>query len=152
MGVDDVDAAVPERQRAAVGDERAARQAVQREVLARQANRGLRQIDADDTGAASREPGEIGADAAPDLEQALAGVAVESDRPRQVGELVEAVVVEIVEELERPDRMLRHLEIVDAGVPVGTHMAAEIRPLRAGNAGRIHRVEEAAAPRSGALT
>ena len=54
----------------------------------------------------------------PDFEQCLAAIAGEVHQPRQVVQLVEAVFVEVVEELARPDRLVGHLEVVDPRVPV----------------------------------
>ncbi len=91
---------------------------MQREVAAREIDRRRREIDAGDAGAAAREAHEIGADAAADFEQFLIAEAVEVDQARQVMQLVEPIVVEVVEELARADRLRGHLQIVDALVPV----------------------------------
>ena len=72
------------------------------------------------------EAHQIGANAATNLEHALAGEAREVHDLREIVELVEAVGVEIVEEGARADRLTRHLEIVDAVIPVVPHGAAEI--------------------------
>ena len=47
-----------------------------------------------------REPHQIGADSTADLDQDLIPEAREIDNARQVGELVEAIVVKVVEELQ----------------------------------------------------
>jgi hypothetical protein len=47
-------------------------------------------------------------------------------------ELVEAVVVQIVEEGQRPDRVAGHLEVVDARVPVGGDIGGGDGALRPG--------------------
>ena len=54
----------------------------------------------------------------PDFEQPLAAEGVEVHQLRQVVQLVEPIVVEIVEELPGADRLVGHLQIVDALVPV----------------------------------
>ena len=99
------------------------------EVLPRQIDRRLRQVDAGDDRAAAREADEIGADAAADFEQRLAAIAVEVHEPRQVMELVEPIVVEIVEELQRPDRAVGHLEVVDPRVPVALNRVDHGAPI-----------------------
>ena len=138
MAVDDVEGRLVEWQGCAVGDAQIlGLQPVQLEVLPGQVDGRLRQVDAGDARPAPGEPREVGADAAADLEHALAGKAVEVDQPRQVVQLVEAVVVEIVEELARAHRVGGHLEIVDARVPVGGDVGGSggaVRPAR----GRVH--------------
>ena len=89
-----------------------------REILARQRDRGRRQIDAGDDRAAARETHQIGAGAAADFEHAPAAVAVEVDEPQQVVQLLEMILIEIGEEARRADRMRRDLEIVNVPVPV----------------------------------
>ena len=69
----------------------------------------------------------------PTLEHALAAKAVEVDQSRQVVQLVEAVVVEIVEELARAHRVGGHLEIVDARVPVGGRRRRQMQGRAAGS-------------------
>ena len=68
-------------------------------------------------GAAFGEPREIDAGAAADFEHRSAAIAVEVDEPQQVMELFEVILIEIVEEPARADRMPRDLEIVDVPVP-----------------------------------
>ena len=72
-----------------------------------------------------------------DPEPHCACEAVEIDQARQVVQLVEAIVVEIVEELAGAHRMSGHLEIVDAGVPVAGHVGGGGLALRRGR-GRLH--------------
>ena len=81
------------------------------------------EVDAGHDRATAGEPRQIGADAASHLEQAPAGEAGEVDELGQVAQLVEAVVVEVGEELAAAHRVRGHLEIVDALVPV----AADLR-------------------------
>ena len=52
-----------------------------------------------------REPGEIDAGAAADFENRSAAVAVKVHEPQQMMELLEMILVEIVEEAARADRM-----------------------------------------------
>ena len=68
--------------------------------------------------AAAGEPREVHAGAAADLEHRAAAIAVEVDEPQQMVQLFEVVLIEIVEEPARADRMLRDLEIVDVPLPV----------------------------------
>ena len=64
-----------------------------------------RQVDAGDARAALGEPREIHAGAAADFEHRPAAVAVEVHEPQQVVELFEMILIEIVEEAARADRM-----------------------------------------------
>ena len=68
------------------------------------------------------EPREIDAGAAAHFEHRAAAPAVEVDEPQQVVKLFEMILIEIVEEAARSDRMLRDLEIVDVPFPVFTHL------------------------------
>ena len=79
--------------------------------------------------AAAGEAGQVGADAASHFEQPLAGEAAEVDELGQVAQLVEAIVVEIGEELAAAHRMRGHLEIVDALVPVAADLIGGHSPL-----------------------
>jgi F0F1-type ATP synthase membrane subunit c/vacuolar-type H+-ATPase subunit K len=106
-----------------------ARQPEAGEVLPRQIDRGLREVDASDQGAAGGEPRQVGADAAAHLEEALAAEAAEVHELRQIAELVEPVVVEIGEELARAHRVGRHLEIVDTFVPVAADRLGRHSPV-----------------------
>ncbi len=74
------------------------------------------------SGAALGEPREVDAGAAADFENRSAAVAVKVDEPQQVMELFEMILVEIVEEAARSDRMLRDLEVVNVLVPVRAHL------------------------------
>jgi hypothetical protein len=110
---------------------------VQLEILPCQVDGRRGQIDAGDTRAAPREPHQVGPDAAADLEDALARKAVEVHEQGQVVQLVEAVVLEIVEEFSRSHRVGGHLEVVDARVPVRGDVGGSdgaVRPAR----GRVH--------------
>ena len=69
-------------------------------------------------GAALGEAGEIDAGAAADFENRSAAVAVKVDEPQQMVELFEMILIEIVEEPARSDRMPRDLEVVNVPVPV----------------------------------
>ena len=91
---------------------------VQLEILRGQVDGCLRQVHAGDPRAASREPHQVGADAAAGFEHRLPAEAAEIDELRQVVQFVEAVVVQIVEEFQRADRLVGHFEIVNPRVPV----------------------------------
>ena len=95
-----------------------AAQPLLREIGAGQLDRRRREVDAGDDGAAPGEPGEVDAGAAADFENRSALIAVKSDEPQQVVELFEMVLVEIVEEAARADRMPCDLEVVNVLVPV----------------------------------
>ncbi len=55
----------------------------------------------------------------PTSSTALPAVAVEVDQPQQMMQLLEVILIEIVEEPARADRMPGDLEIVDVPFPVG---------------------------------
>ena len=119
VAVDDVERGVGKRQRLAVGDAQIAAEAEQREVPSapgrwpsvtdrcrsharrRAANRA-RSVPMPQPTSSSRWP----------------AIAAEVDQLGQVAQLVEAVVVEIGEELAAAHGMRGHLEVVDALVPV----------------------------------
>ena len=88
----------------AVGDLELAAEALLLEIGARQVDRRRGEVDAGDVGAALREPRQIDAGAAADLENRSAAVAVEVDEPQQMVELFEMILIEIVEEPARADR------------------------------------------------
>ena len=77
-----------------------------------------RQVHAGRDRAALREPRQIDRRAAADLEDRFAPIRVEIDQPQQVMEFLEMVLVEILEEPRRSDRMLRDLQIVNMPFPV----------------------------------
>ena len=81
------------------------REPLLREVGAGQLDRGRGEIDAGDDRAAFGEPGQVDAGAAADFENRSAAVAVKVHEPQQVMELFEMVLIEIVEEAARADRM-----------------------------------------------
>ena len=138
VGVDDVDAGVAERKRRAVGNEHRASLPVDREVLAREPDGRLREIESDDVRATAGKADKVGPNAASDLEEAAPREPGEIDGLGKVGQLVEPVIIELLEELPRPGRARRHLEIVDARVPVGADVACQIRTLWARHAGYVH--------------
>ncbi len=134
--VDSVERRVAEGERLAVGHlERGVRDTVQLDVAPRQVDRLLGQVDAGDPRAAPREANQVGADAAADLQQALAAIAVEVDQARQVPQLVEAVIIQIVEERERSGRCVAHLLIVDPAVPVRANLVDQRRSAGVGGGG-----------------
>ena len=118
MGVDQVEGVVGKRQLLAVGDLESAAQPLLREIGARQLDGRRGEIDAGDVGAALGEAREVDAGAAADFENRSAAVAVEVDEPQQMMELLEMILIEIVEEAARADRMRGDLEIVNVPVPV----------------------------------
>ncbi len=118
MSVDDVERGILEGECLAVGELEIHSDRRLPRVPARQVERGFGKIHAGHDGAAPGEANEIGSDAAADLEELLPPVPLEIHEPRQVSELVEAVLVEIVEELLGPRSVASHVEIVDPLVPV----------------------------------
>ncbi len=69
-------------------------------------------------GAAFREARQVDTGSAADFENRFASVAVKRDEPEQVMELFEMILVEIVEEAARSDRLAADLEVVNVLVPV----------------------------------
>ncbi len=119
MAIHGVERRIGVRQGLAVGDAQVVGgHAVELEVLACKIDRGLRQVDAGDARAALGEPHQIGADAAAHFEHLLPAERRKVDQLRQVMELVEAVVIEIIEKRFRADRVVGHFEIVNTVVPV----------------------------------
>jgi hypothetical protein len=116
--VDQIEGAVREWQVLAVGDEELAAKRLLLEIRLRETDRGRGQIDACDACASPGKPGQIYASAASDLEDPQPAVAFEVHEPEQVVELLEMVLIEIVEESARPDRVPRDLEIVYVLFPV----------------------------------
>ena len=101
MGIHEVERLVGERQVLAVGLAQIRVEPLLPEVLARERDRGRREIDAGHVGAPLGEPDEVRPGAAADFEHALSTVAVEVDQLRQVMQLFEVVLIEIGEETRR---------------------------------------------------
>src|SRR5262245_26754532 len=113
MAINEVKSTVGKRQPLAIGDHESADQPVVVEVLAREPGRRRGEIDAGQAGAARREASQVDAGAAADFENRSPAVAVKVDEPEQVMELFEMILIEIVEEPARADRMRRDVEIVN---------------------------------------
>src|SRR5438876_210639 len=92
------------------------------EVGACEIDRRTGNIDPGDVGAALRKPGDVDAGATPDLENAAPPVSVKADETRQVMKLLEVILIEVVEESARADRMPRDLEIVNMLIPVRSNL------------------------------
>jgi len=118
VAVDDVERGILERKRLTVRELQIHLESREAGVLPRELERGLRKIDPGRDGAALREAHEVGSDPAADLEERFSPKAFEIDESGEVTELVEAVQVEVVEELLRSRSMASHLEVVDLLVPV----------------------------------
>ncbi len=103
------------------------------DVLARQRNGRVRDVDAGHPRAAARKPHQIHSRPAADVEHGLAGQPVKWHQAKQMMELVEVVFVEIVEEPGRTRLMTRDRQIVDVLVPVTANPAVDaIRRAGAG--------------------
>ena len=118
MGEHEIERIVFKRQGFAVGDAKVSGQPLLFEIGARQVDGRGREIDADDAGASLREASQVHAGAAAHLEHPASAIAVEVHQAQQVVQLLEMVLVEVVEESARADRMRRDLEVVDVLVPV----------------------------------
>ncbi len=117
--IDHVERGILEWQRLAVPEPQIDLDAGVAGVLPREVERRLGKIDSGRNGAALGESNEVRPDAAADLEERLSFVAFEVHQPGKVAELVEAVQVEVFEELLRARSVPGHLEVVDSLVPVG---------------------------------
>ena len=133
-----IERVVRERQRLAVRDAQIGAKPLLLEIGRGQRNRRPREIDARDVGAAPGETGQIHACATADFEHQSAAIPVEVDEPGQMMQLFEVVVIEIVEEPARADRMARDVEIVNVLFPVcpdlvyrghGGHYTIRARPM-----------------------
>src|SRR5688572_3699304 len=86
--VDEFERALPERQRLPVGDGKARRELLEREILGRQCDRRGRDVDASDLRPLARETHEIGAGTASDFEHAAPADLVEWHQARQMVQLL----------------------------------------------------------------
>ena len=102
----------------AVRDVKIALKPLLREVRARERNRRRRHIDAGDDRPAFGKPRQVDTGPAAHFENRFASAAVKRDEPQQVMELFEMILIEIVEEAARADRLAADLEIVNVLVPV----------------------------------
>src|SRR5689334_6956160 len=91
---------------------------MQFKIFARKIDGRLRQVDPGHARATLRETHQVGADPASDFEQFPVLERREVHQLRQVMQLVEAIVVEVVEKRFAADRLAGHFEIVNAMVPV----------------------------------
>src|SRR5262249_25694181 len=118
MAEDQIERLVGKWQPLAVGDPEVASEALLIEVCAGQIDRGRRDIDAGHVGAAFREARQVDAGAAADVQNAAAPALVKGNKPQEVVQLLEVVVVEVVEKSTGPDGMPCHVEVVNVPVPV----------------------------------
>jgi hypothetical protein len=88
------------------------------EIRLREIDGGRGQVDTRHQCASPGEPGQVHAGTAPDLENRAAAIAFEVHEPEQVVELFEVVLIEVVKESTRPDRVTRDLEVVNVPFPV----------------------------------
>ena len=115
---DEIERTIPKRQMLAVGDAEFRRQPLLSEIRSRKLDRRRREIDAGDRSAAFREPDEIDARAASDVEYRASAAGVERHQSQQVVKLLEMVLIQVVEETTRSSRVRRDLEIVYVLIPV----------------------------------
>src|SRR5438552_13156163 len=118
VGVYQVKAVVGKRQVFAVGHLEGTGEPLLLEIRPGQLNRRGCQVDAGDRCAAARETREVDARAAADLQNRSAPIAVKSDEPEQVMQLLEVVLIEVVEKPAGANRMPGDFEIVNVAVPV----------------------------------
>src|SRR6187401_2919610 len=91
------------------------------EVGFRQFDRRVRDVYPGYDRAALREPGEIDGGPATDLEHRFAAIAVEINEPQQMVQFFEMILIEIVKESARSNRMAGDREIMNVPLPVGAH-------------------------------
>ena len=106
----------------AVGDFEPAVESLLVEVGARQFDGRGSEIDPAADGAAASEPREVDARAAADVENRSAAIAVKVHEPKQMMELFEMILIEVVEKPTGADGMVRDLQIVNVPVPVLAHV------------------------------
>ena len=122
MSVDQIERLVCKRQALGIGHFEPAREPLLRKVCSGERDRRLGEIDTGHLGAAPGKPREIHAGAAADLEHRAAAPAAKIDEPKQVVKLLEMILIEVVEEAARSDRMPGDLEVVDVPFPVFAHL------------------------------
>ena len=115
-----VEVRVFERERLAVAlpEVSLAAQTVQLEIGPGQRDRLWCEVNPGDVGPAPGESHEVGSYATAHFQKPLAAKPIKIDQPRQVVQLVETIVIEVVKEPERPDWLVGHLQVVNTLVPV----------------------------------
>ena len=106
----------------AVGDFEPAAESLLFEIGTSERDGRVRQVDAGDVGASFREPRQVDSGPASHFENVFPPAAVEWHELEQMMELLEMIVIEVVEEAARSNRMFRDLEIVNVMVPVGADL------------------------------
>ena len=106
----------------AVSDFQTARETLLFEIGTGQVDGRGRQVDPGHARPAPGEAHEVHAGAAADFENHSPAPPVKVDEPKQVVELFEMILVEIVEEPSRADRVSGNFKIVDVGIPVFAHL------------------------------
>ena len=118
MHVDHVEAVVGVCQGLAVGHPEITLEATEFEVLLGQVDGRPAQVHAGDNGATGREPRQVDARAAADLQHLHPLEGGKVNQFWQVVQLVESVLVQVVEEAQGADLVFHDLQVVDAFVPV----------------------------------
>ncbi len=116
-----VELRVVERERLAVAHPEVSlpRKPAQLQVQSCERDRLRGEVDTGHLRAAPCEANQVGANATTDLQESLVREPAEIDQRREIAQLVEPVVVEVIEKLQRTDRRVGHLQIVDTLVPIG---------------------------------
>jgi glycerol-3-phosphate dehydrogenase len=117
--INKIEAVLAERKRFAVGHVKLALKMLLPEVCPRQFDRRTCEIDAGHDSSAAGKSRQIDAGAASDFENGPSAIVVERDEPKQMMELLEVVLVEVLEEAARSDRVSGDLEVVNVPFPVG---------------------------------
>jgi hypothetical protein len=118
MRVDRIKRVIGKREMLTVGDLKRPLKPLLSEVRLCQLDCRRGQIHTSDVRAPTRKTREVDARAATDLENRAATISVEVDEPQQMVQLLEVVLIEVVEETTRADRVARDFEVVNVLFPV----------------------------------
>jgi hypothetical protein len=97
------------------------------EILAGQYDGGAGDVDPARDGSPAREPREVGARAAADVEHPASAERIEIDQPWKVMEFLEVVLIEILEEFGRSWRRGRDIQIMNVLIPISTNVCCRRR-------------------------
>jgi len=119
--VDQVEGRLRKRQLLGVGDVKLARQPLLGKIRPSEPDGRRSDIDSEGPRPTAGESRKIDTRTAADLEHGAPTVAAEVDQPGQMVKLLEMVLLKIIEEAPRSDRVPRDIEIVDVSLPVAAN-------------------------------
>jgi hypothetical protein len=114
----EIERSIPERKLGAVGFHDRRGQPLLRHVRRSEPRRAVSHVDSDAACSAAREPREIDARTAANVEHPPIALPIEIDQPQEMMQFFEVILIQIREETGRARRVLRNLEIVNVLVPV----------------------------------